>query len=140
MDRDGRLHPLTRVEVARPTVLLVAGPPALERYATALRRRFRVFVARDGMRGLALAEQLAWGADVLVVDLSSSRGAYFVNRFQQRAGHRVPVIAVSAEPSRYQEELAVRPQAVLMQPVDTDDLVREVGFFARLRRRPETER
>src|SRR6185503_20239948 len=106
----------------RPTVLLVEDDSdTLETFATVLREEFRVFVARSGAHALAVAEELGWDADIIVVDLNLGdglRGEQFVERYRERTKYRTPVIVVSGAPRAYERARGIRPQAVLDKPVD----------------------
>lgn len=114
-------------------MLLVEDDEAtLQMYATALRDDFRVFVARDAAQAAAVAEELDWDADVLVVDLllgNGPRGDHFVSMYRERARRRTPVIVVSGAPGAYEAALALRPQTILAKPVEIEDLMRQVNLF-----------
>jgi DNA-binding response OmpR family regulator len=119
--------------LSRPTVLLVEDDEAtLQMYASALRDEFRVFVARDAAQASAVAEELDWDADVLVVDLllgDGPRGDQFVTTYRERAKRRTPVIVVSGASGAYETAQAIRPQTILSKPVEIDDLARQVHLF-----------
>jgi DNA-binding response OmpR family regulator len=130
--------PLKSSGLNRPTVLLVEDDPAtLEAFATGLRDEFRVFVAKTADEALAVSEELDWDADILVVDLALGeglRGDQFVERYRERAGRVTPVIVVSGAPRAYEIARMIRPQSILLKPIDLDELIGRVNLFVRPRR------
>jgi len=119
----------------RPTVLVVEDDEAtLQMYAAALRDDFKVFVAKNAAHALAVGEELSWAADILVVDLALGaglRGDQFITQYRERSGKKTPVIVVSGAPRAYDLARLIRPQSILYKPIEVDELVRQVGFFAR---------
>ena len=119
----------------RPTVLLVEDDPAtLEAFAAGLREEFRVFVAKTADEALAVGEELRWDADILVVDLALGlglRGDQFVERYRERSGRPTPVIVVSGAPRAYELARTIRPQSILLKPIDLDELIGRVNLFVR---------
>ena len=119
----------------RPTVLVVEDDDAtLQMYASALREDFTVYVAKNAAHALAVSEELDWCADILVVDLalgSGLRGDQFITRYRDLCQKLTPVIVVSGAPRAYDLAKLVRPQSILYKPIEVDELVRQVGFFAR---------
>lgn len=119
----------------RPTVLVVEDDEAtLQMYAAALRDDFKVFVAKNAAHALAVGEELNWDADILVVDLalgSGLRGDQLITQYRARSGKKTPVIVVSGAPRAYDLARLIRPQSILYKPVEIEELIRQVGFFAR---------
>ena len=106
----------------------------LQMYAEALRDDFKVFVAKNAAHALAVGEELKWNADMLVVDLALGaglRGDQFITQYRERSGKKTPVIVVSGAPRAYDLARLIRPQSILYKPIEVDELVRQVGFFAR---------
>lgn len=119
----------------RPTVLVVEDDDAtLQMYASALRDEFTVFVAKNAAHAMAVGQELDWSADILVVDLalgSGLRGDQFVTRYREQCEKQTPVIVVSGASRAYDLAKLIRPQSILYKPIEVDELVRQVGFFAR---------
>ena len=119
----------------RPTVLLVEDDPAtLEAFAAVLREEFKVYVAKSADEALAVSEELRYDADIIVVDLAlgtGRRGDQFVEQYRERSKRRTPVIVVSGAPRAYELARTIRPQSILLKPVDLDELMGRVNLFVR---------
>ena len=83
----------------RPRVLVLDDHDGtLELIARALRKDCAVWVARDVAQATAVAEELDWDADLLVVDLflaEGERGDDFAAQYRTRQRKDTPVIVVS---------------------------------------------
>lgn len=121
--------------VDRPTLMLVEDDAdTLAVLARRLREHFRVFVARNEVQAIAVAEELGWNAAILVVDLRSDmrlRGDDFVTLYRQRGSRRTAMVIVSGPTHRDEIARTIRPEAILSRPVDPDELLRFVDMFVR---------
>jgi DNA-binding response OmpR family regulator len=109
-------------------------PDTLAAVATALRDvdEFAVWVAREGQQALAVADELRFNADVLVLDLDlgpGMRGDQFAAEYRRRAPRPTPIIVVSGVPRGYELARSIRAAAVLAKPFDAEELVRTVRLF-----------
>jgi DNA-binding response OmpR family regulator len=113
----------------------------LETVAGALRTEFEVWIARNGEHALAVADEVGYDADVLVVDLALGpgiRGEDFVRQYRSRARRDVPVVVASGVAPPYVLAKAVTSSVVVAKPYNVLDLIRTIRLYgARERTRGE---
>ena len=116
--------------MARPKVLVVDDHDGtLQAIAEALRRDFSVWIARTPSQASAVATELEWDADVLVVDLylgDGSRGDEFAAHYRTRQKRHTPVIVISGAPDIFEVDDRISDALILLKPFDFDELVRTV--------------
>ena len=115
--------------MARPRILVVDDHDGtLQAIAGTLRQQFSVWVARDIAHATAVATEMGWDADLLVVDLflGDERGDQFAAAFRKRQKRETPVLMISGAA----EEIDLNPGAnvvgVLHKPFDFERLAQLV--------------
>jgi DNA-binding response OmpR family regulator len=104
-------------------------PTTLEAIASILREGFEVWVARNSEEALEVAAEIAYSADVLVIDLAlgiTFRGDSFIAEYRRRAHREVPVIIVSRAPRGYDIAKSIRGATFVAKPIDVLGLVRAI--------------
>ena len=101
----------------------------LQAIAETLRREFSVWVARDVAYATAVATEMDWDADLLVVDLflgDGPRGDEFASYYRTRQKRETPVLVISGAA----EDIDLDPRAnvvgVLHKPFDFERLAQLV--------------
>ena len=110
-------------------------PDILAAVATTLRDEdaFAVWVARNGEQAFEVADELGFGADVVVLDLdlgSGMRGAQFASEYRRRANQSARIIVLSGLGDAYEIARGMRAAAFLPKPYDADELVRTIRILA----------
>ena len=119
-------------------------PDTLAAVATTLRDadEFAVWVARDADQALAVADELGYDADVLVLDLDlghGMRGDQFAAEYRRRAARTTPIVVVSGVPRARELARSIRAAAALPKPFDGEELVRTVRIFGTTSKRKRSD-
>jgi len=119
----------------RPRVLVVDDDDGtLQAIAAVLRRDFAVWVARDATQAIAVAEELNWDADMLIVDLllgDGMRGDEFAALYRTRQRRNTPVLVISGAAGRFELAEGVQVAAVIHKPFDFERFARLIWMLLR---------
>ena len=119
----------------RPRVLVVDDDDGtLQAIAAVLRRDFSVWVARDATQAIAVAEELNWDADMLIVDLllgDGMRGDEFAALYRTRQRRNTPVLVISGAAGRFELAEGVQVAAVIHKPFDFERFARLIWMLLR---------
>ena len=117
----------------RPRVLVVDDDDGtLQAIAAVLRRDFAVWVARDATHAIAVAEELDWDADVLIVDLllgDGMRGDEFAALYRTRQRRETPVLVISGAAERFDLAEGVDVTAIVHKPFDFEQFARMIWML-----------
>ena len=110
-------------------------PDTLAAVATTLRDEdaFAVWVARNGEQALEVADELGFGADVVILDLdlgSGMRGPQFATEYRRRANRSARIIVLSGLRDAYEIARGMRAAAFFPKPYDAEELVRTIRILA----------
>jgi DNA-binding response OmpR family regulator len=124
--------------VARPRILVVDDHDGtLQAIAGTLRRDFAVWVARDIAQATAVATEMDWDADLLMVDLflgDGPRGDEFAAYYRTRQKHETPVLVISGAAEDIDLDSNAAVVGVLHKPFDFERLAQLVWLVLRARR------
>lgn len=117
----------------RPRVLVVDDDDGtLQAIAAVLRRDFAVWVARDATQAIAVAHELDWDADVLIVDLllgEGMRGDEFAAIYRTRQRRETPVLVISGAAQRVELADGVDVAAIIHKPFDFEHFARAIWML-----------
>jgi len=117
----------------RPRVLVVDDDDGtLQAIAAVLRRDFAVWVARDATHAIAVAEELDWDADVLIVDLllgNGMRGDEFAALYRTRQRRETPVLVISGAAERLELAEGIDVTAIIHKPFDFEHFARTIWML-----------
>jgi len=126
--------------VARPRVLVVDDHDGtLQAIAALLRRDFAVWIARDASHAIAVARELDWDADLVVVDLmlgDGLRGDEFAAVYRTHQQREVPILLMSGALGDVALHPDARLTATLHKPFDLQRLHALVSSLVRGRAVP----
>jgi DNA-binding response OmpR family regulator len=124
--------------VARPRILVLDDHDGtLQAIAGTLRREFSVWVARDIAQATAVAAELDWDADLLVVDLflgDGPRGDEFAASYRQRQRRETPVLVISGAAEDVELDPGAAIVGVVHKPFDFERLAQLVWLVLRAKR------
>ena len=116
--------------MARPRILVVDDHDGtLQAIAATLRREFSVWVARDIAHATAVATEMDWDADLLVVDLflgDDARGDEFAAHYRTRQKRETPVLVISGAATDIELDPGAAVVGVLHKPFDFERLAQLV--------------
>jgi DNA-binding response OmpR family regulator len=124
--------------VARPRILVLDDHDGtLQAIASTLRRDFSVWVARDISHATAVATEMDWDADLLVVDLflgDGPRGDEFAALYRKHQKRETPVLLISGAAEDIELDPGAAVVGVLHKPFDFERLVQLVWLVLRAKR------